>query len=84
MKTPILSGYVRGRAVCPLLLQRSDNLRLRMPALAHTLSSIRNHTSGCVDLGEQVTRFPLWLSMPLAFGSELGILIGSVSLTEEQ
>ena len=49
-----LSGYVLGRAACLHLLQRCDDLRLRVPALAHTLSSIPNHTSVCPDLGEQV------------------------------
>src|SRR5580658_2112819 len=51
----VLSGYVLRCTACLHLLQRSDDLRLRMPAPAHTLSSIRNHTSVCADLGEQVS-----------------------------
>ncbi len=50
----MLSGYILGRGACFDLLQRSDELRLRVPALAHTLSSIRNHTCVCADLAEQV------------------------------
>jgi hypothetical protein len=51
----VLSGYILGCATCLDLLQRNNDLRLRVPALAHTLSSIRNHTAVCAEIGEQVS-----------------------------